>query len=174
MPAAAYMTDMSFDRDAMFFEAVIIPHRSLSRRGRIRLLTAIGFMGTVSATIFFILGAYPVIGFTGLELPFAGWLIHRHALEGRASEVVVIAPSGLQIRRTTRDNKRHVITLPVGWLNVTLRETPGRIPTLLVGSRGDQHEIGRSLGEEEKRDLARAIREALQRWRNPRFDDDDE
>ncbi len=154
----------------MFFEAVIIPHRSLSRRGRIRLLGAIGFMGTISATIFFWLGAYPVVGFTGLELPLAGWLIHRHALGARASEVVIIAPSGLQIRRTNLDGKRQEITLPVGWLNVTLRETPGRVPTLLVGSRGDQQEIGRSLGEDEKRDLAQAITEALHRWRNPRFD----
>ena len=164
---------MTSNADAMFFEAVIIPHRSLSRRGRIRLLAAIGLMGTVSATAFLLLGAYPVVGFTGIELPLAGWLIHRHALAARASEVVVIAPSGLEIRRTTVDGKRYQHTLPVGWLQVTLREAPGRVPTLLVGTRDDQQEIGRSLGEEEKRDLARAISGALHRWRNPRFDHDE-
>ncbi len=31
-------------------------------------------------------------------------------------------------------------------------------------------EVGRSLGETEKRDLAAALQEALYRWRHPRFD----
>ena len=153
--------------DDMFFEAVIVPHRSLSRRGRHLLLAAIALMGTVSSTIFLLLGAWPVVGFTGLELPFAGWLIHRHAMAGRSSETVIITPSGLQIRRTMPDGRRSVVTLPVGWLQVRLRGTPGRIPTLSVGSRDDWREIGRSLGDEEKRDLAAAITDALRRWRSP-------
>jgi hypothetical protein len=31
-------------------------------------------------------------------------------------------------------------------------------------------EVGASLGEHEKRDLAEALRDALDRWRHPRFD----
>ena len=156
--------------EGLFFEAVIIPHRSLSRRGRLRLMGAVALLGCVSGTIFLTLGAYPVVGFTGLELPLAGWLFHRHAMAARASEVVLIAPSGLLIRRTGVDGRRSEERLPVAWLNVTLREMPGRVPTLLVGSRGELREIGRSLGEEEKRDLAAAIQRALQAWRSPRFD----
>lgn len=156
--------------DAMFFEAVIVPHRSLSRRGRYLLLAAIALMGTVSGTIFLLLGAWPVAGFTGLELPFAGWLIHHHAMAARSSETVIIAPSGLQIRRTMPDGRRSLVTLPVGWLQVRLRETPGRVPTLFVGSRDDWREIGHTLGEEEKRDLAAAIIDAIRRWRSPDLD----
>ncbi len=152
--------------DAMFFEAVITPHRSLSRAGMRRLLAAICLMCGASASVFFWLGAYPVVGFTAIELPLVAWLLRRNALAARASEIVTISPSALDIRRTTPEGRRIAVSLPVAWLQVTLREAPGRVPTLLVGTRGDRQEIGRSLGEEEKRDLARAIEGALHRWRN--------
>ena len=44
------------------------------------------------------------------------------------------------------------------------------MPRLLLATRGVQEEVGRALGEEEKRDLARALRAALHRSRNPVFD----
>jgi hypothetical protein len=37
-------------------------------------------------------------------------------------------------------------------------------------ARDFSEEVGRCLGEAEKRDLAAALDAALHRWRNPRFD----
>jgi uncharacterized membrane protein len=51
-----------------------------------------------------------------------------------------------------------------------LEERPGRVPALVLVERHRRMEIGQSLGEDEKRDLAQALGEALHRLRNPVFD----
>jgi uncharacterized membrane protein len=112
------------------FEALITPHRSLSRRG---LHIIIGCTCTVSfgvTALFWWLGAWPIAGFNGAEVLLAMVLLRAHAQSARASEFV----------------------------------------GLYLSARGRRLEIAAALGEPEKRDLARALGEALHRWRHPTFD----
>ena len=44
------------------------------------------------------------------------------------------------------------------------------MPRLLLVAHGVREEIATALGEDEKRDLCAALRDALQRLRNPSFD----
>jgi uncharacterized membrane protein len=76
----------------------------------------------------------------------------------------------LRVVRTDRAGRRDERELPVGWLNAVMEESPGRVPRLLLVSRGLREEIAASLGEAEKRDLWSALRDALHRLRNPSFD----
>nr|WP_283949612.1 DUF2244 domain-containing protein [Limobrevibacterium gyesilva] len=152
------------------FEAVIVPHRSLSRRGRRVVLGAIGAMCCATAAAFFWLGAWPVSGFAGMEVPLAILLFHLNVRAARASELVMLSEQGLRIVRTDARGVRRERRLPASWLNVQLDDRPGRVPVLLLVARDVREEIGRSLNEDEKRDLAAALQEALHRWRNPRFD----
>ncbi len=152
------------------FEAVIVPHRSLTRRGRRILLGAIAAMCSINATVFICIGAWPVGGFTGIELLLAAVMLSINARAARASEMLMLSPSGLRIVRTDQNGGRTERTLSPAWLQVELRERAGRTPALLLLSHGRCEEVARALGETEKRDLAGAIAEALDRWRNPRFD----
>ena len=152
------------------FEAVIVPHRSLSRRGRWLLLGAIAAMCTINATVFIVIGAWPVGGFTGIELLLASVMLSINARAARATEMLMLSPSQLRIVRTDIRGIRTERTLPPGWLQVVLHERPGRVPALLLVTHGRQEEVARSLGEAEKRDLAGALEAALRRWRNPQFD----
>jgi uncharacterized membrane protein len=152
------------------FEAVIVPHRSLSRRGLLILLGAIALACAVNAAVFVHIGAWPVGGFTGVELLLAGVLLRLNATSARASEMLLLTGEALRIVRTDPRGRREELSLPPDWLTVTLEERPGRVPGLWLGTRGQRREVAKSLGETEKRDLARALEEALYRWRNPRFD----
>jgi uncharacterized membrane protein len=154
----------------VLFEALIVPHRSLSRRGLNLLLWGIGALCMVNAAVFVSIGAWPVGGFTGLELLLAGYLLRLNAHAARASELLVLTPDALRIIRTDVRGRREERRLPPGWLSVTLQERPGRVPALIAAAGGRKEEIGLSLGELEKRDLGAALAEALYRWRNPRFD----
>jgi uncharacterized membrane protein len=156
--------------DETLFEAVIVPHRSLSRRGRRILLGAIAGLCTINAAVFISIGAWPVGGFTGIELLLASVMFSIHTRAAKASEMLMLSPGGLRILRTDIRGTRTERTLPPGWLQVMLVERPGRVPALLLVSHGRQEEIARALGEAEKRDLAAALDGALRRWRNPRFD----
>lgn len=151
------------------FEAVITPHRSLGPRG---LRWVIGFLATLSALVstgLWLAGAWPVIGFTGLEVVLAVCLLLRHAAVRGESEVLLLSDDGLRIVKTRR-GVRSERALPVGWLRATLEERAGRAPALMLRSRRFAVEVATSLGEEEKRDLAVSLRAALHRQHNPVFD----
>lgn len=152
------------------FEAVIVPHRSLSRRGLNLLLAAICILCTANAAAFVAIGAWPVAGFTGIEMLLAAFLFRLNALAAKGSELVLLTPSGMRVIRVTPQKRRSEVVLPPNWLAVDLRERPGRVPGLFLVCHGREEEIGRALGDEEKRDLARALTGALHAWRHPVFD----
>lgn len=154
--------------DPLLFEAVVTPHRSLSTRGR-RIVAAalIGLSGAITGG-FWYLGAWPILGFNGIEIGLAIWLLRRNA-RSFTTEVVSLSEAGLRVARTDGRGRRSEEVVPAGWVQVLLEERSGRTPLLLLVQRGQRVEVGAALGEAEKRELAEAIRAALHRWRNPRF-----
>ena len=153
-----------------FFEAVIVPHRSLSARGLRILVGALLTLSAGTTAMFWWLGAWPIAGFNGVEVTTALLLLRHNARAVRANEVLLLSPSALRIVRTAQDGRRTERELPPAWLQVHLQDRPGRVPGLFLASHGVREEVGASLGEPEKLDLARALKDALHRWRNPRFD----
>jgi len=152
------------------FEALITPHRSLSRRG---LRIIIAFTCTVSlcvTTLFWWLGAWPIAGFNGAEVLLALVLLRAHARSARASEFLVLTEVELCVQCTDSRGVRTEQRLPSAWIGVSLEERQGRTPGLYLAAHGKRVEIAAALGEPEKRDLARALSEALHRWRHPSFD----
>jgi uncharacterized membrane protein len=152
------------------FEAVIIPHRSLSPRGLRILIAAICLLSGLVVLRFWFIGAWPVAGFSVVEIAIAIFLLRLNARRGRASELVLLSEDAVRIVRTGSAGRRDERVLPIGWLTVVLDEQPGRVPKLLLVARGLREEIAGALGEAEKRDLWSALREALHQARNPRFD----
>ena len=155
---------------APVFEAVIVPHRSLSARA---LWVLVGVLCALSAGVSALmlwLGAWPAVGFCGAEIALAVALLRRHARGNRACELLLLSDEGLRIVRTDVRGRRVERALSPTWLRVMLEERPGRVPVLWLQSRGRRMEVAAELGETEKRQLADALRAALHRWRNPVFD----
>jgi uncharacterized membrane protein len=163
MPAQAPPSDL-------VFEAVIRPHRSLSPRGLRVLLGVIVALSCITSSLFWLLGAWPVAGFSGVEVTAACLLLRMNALAARESEKLLLVPRALHIIRTDRHGHQVERTLDPAWLRVELEERPGRVPALLLSTRDRREEVATRLGEHEKRDLSRALSQALHRWRNPIFD----
>ncbi len=164
------MDAISASSGRLLFEAVVTPHRSLSRRG---LFTLIGCMAAGSLTVtslMFLLGAWPVIGFNGADIALAVFLLWLNVRAARAREFVVLTETALKITRTDIHGKKSSVSIQPYWLNVTLEERTGTVPKLLLTTRGHRYEIARQLGETPKRDLAAALTRALHTWRNPVFD----
>lgn len=161
----SYMAGMD-----LLFEAVIVPHRSLSPRGLRILIAVICALSVLMAVRFWLMRAWPVIGFSAVEIGLAVFLLRLNARRARASEIVLLSEDALRIVRTDERGRRRESMLPVGWLNAVLEEVPGKVPKLLVVGRGVREEIASTLGEVEKRDLWAALRAALIRLRNPVFD----
>ncbi|HEY1934704.1 MAG TPA: DUF2244 domain-containing protein [Acetobacteraceae bacterium] len=155
---------------SVLFEAVIVPHRSLSRRGLLRLQALIVGLCCLTGLRFWMLGAWPVLAFSFVEIGFAVALLSLNARRARASELVLLSEDSVRVLRTDARGRRQQTSIDSAWLNVVLEEDHGRVPRLLLVARNAREEIGTVLGEAEKRDLASALRTALHRARNPRFD----
>jgi uncharacterized membrane protein len=152
------------------FEAVIVPHRSLSPRGLRMLIAAIAVLCALVMLRFWLLGAWPVAGFGVVEIGLAIFLLRLNADRARTSELLLLTANALRIERTDRRGARQQRELPAGWLNPVLEETPGQVPRLLLVAHGVREEVAAALGEAEKRDLCAALDAALHRLRNPSFD----
>jgi uncharacterized membrane protein len=155
---------------ATVFEAVIVPHRSLSPRGLRILIVGVCLLCAATALRFWFIGAWPVAAFSLLEIGLAIFLLRLNASRARASELVLLSEDALRIIRTDRRGRRQERVLPVGWLNLVMEEPAGRVPKLLLVAHGVREEIAAALGEAEKRDLRAALGAALHGLRNPRFD----
>jgi uncharacterized membrane protein len=156
--------------EPIVFQAEVTPHRSLSARG---LRLVIGFVCAVSlctTTLFWSLGAWPIAGFNGGEILLAMVLLRAHAKSARQSELLLLSAGGLRILSKDAQGRASERVLAPGWLKVNLQERPGRVPGLFLSARGQHVEVAKTLGEPEKRDLAEALSAALDRVKNPVFD----
>jgi uncharacterized membrane protein len=158
------------DTAAILFEALIVPHRSLSPRGLRILMAVICLLSALMVLRFWFIGAWPVVAFSVVEIGLAIFLLRLNAKRARASELVLLSEDALRIVRTDQRGRRQECSLPVGWLNAVMEEPPGRVPKLLLVAHGVRVEIAATLGEAEKRDLWAALRGALRQLRDPRFD----
>jgi uncharacterized membrane protein len=154
----------------VLFEAMIVPHRSLSPSGLRVLIAVIAASSALTMLRFLLLHAWPVVAFSVVEVAFAILLLRLNARRARQSELVLLTESGLRLIRTDASGRKQSESLPHSWLNVVLEDVPGRVPRLLLVARELRREIGATLGEAEKRDLALALNAALYRIRNKIFD----
>jgi uncharacterized membrane protein len=155
-----------FDPDpaeAELFSALLTPHRSLNRTG---FLVLMGFLTVVSfaaGLAFWLMGAWPVFGFFGLDLLaiyFAFRLNFRHA---RATEEIRVTHSELRVRRVS--HRGHVAEWVLNPLWVQLdRKTHAEfgIERLYLVSKGRRVSIASFLGPDEKASFAKALAAALQ------------
>lgn len=157
---------------APLFEAILTPHRSMSRRGMYVVFAVMAAGSLLVTSLMYSLGAFPVIGFNGVDLLLAISLYSMNMRGGRACEIILLTDQRLTITRTTPRGKRNVITMAPSWLRVQLEENAGSNPIVTIVNREARHVVGTALGETERRDLADALRAAFARLRSPRFDNE--
>jgi uncharacterized membrane protein len=151
------------------FEALLYPRRSLGRRGY--LILTIGTAAIIGgyALVFLLMGAWPIFGFLGGEW-FLFWYLFTHHHRGNArSERIRLYADHLVFER--RDAKGAVVVerLQPYWLNVILERPDEPDNALYLRSHGRSIRVGDFLSPDERRDLARELRQVLDRHRRPAF-----
>lgn len=151
------------------FQAVIAPYRSLTRKGVITLLAVLSFFTALIIARFWLLGAWPVVLFSGIEVPLVIVLLWVNMRRARVSEMILLNPTELRVTRTDWAGRRTVFSLPAAWLRVD-HDTAHGASRVLLRSRGVVREIGGFLHEEDREALYHALAEAMHTVRNPLFD----
>src|ERR1700759_4041672 len=86
--------------EAPVFEALIVPYRSLTRKGVTVLAAALSVLSVAMAVRFWLLGAWPVAGFSLIDLPLAAVLLAINVRRARASELIMLDGGALTVIRT--------------------------------------------------------------------------
>jgi uncharacterized membrane protein len=154
---------------APVFEALIVPHRSLTRKGVMGVVAALMVLSAAVALRFLLLGAWPVVIFSLLEVPLAALLLAINLRRARASEMIMLNEQELTVIRTDPAGRRKQVSLPSAWLRVRLDEGRG-CPRVVLSSHGRTCEVGAFLHEPDKLSLFDALSAAVHRVSNPRFD----
>src|SRR5712691_1655018 len=91
--------------DAPLFSAIITPHRSLSSIGFLVLMAAIGIVSFLAGILFLALGAWPVVGFFGLDVLLIYWAFRLNYRSARAYEQFTVTPSELTVRNVSQHGR---------------------------------------------------------------------
>ena len=144
------------------FSAVLTPHRSLSAPGFLAVMLLMGGMCFATGIVFVIAGAWPVVGFLGLDVALIYWAFRINYRAAAAYEQVTMTPSVLTLRKVSARGKVAEWTLNPVW--VRLYQDPHEefgIERLFLVSRGRRLSVGSFLGPDEKASFATALGAAL-------------
>ena len=153
------------DRETLFFDARLVPHRSLSQRGFLILMTAVGTVGFAAGLLFYLIGAWPVVGFLGLDVGLIYLAFRINYRRALAYEIVRLSRDDLVVERVNHWGETHTWHAQPTWLQVLVDEPAEAEGRLVLRSHGRKLEIGGFLTSTERADLARALRTALARVR---------
>jgi uncharacterized membrane protein len=145
------------------FSALLTPHRSLNRTGFVVLMAFLSVISFAAGFAFWLMGAWPVFGFFGLDVLLIYWAFKVNFRRARAIEEILVTPSELRVRRVS--HRGHVVEWVLNPLWVQLDQKTHAefgIEKLYLVSRGRRVSIASFLGPDEKASFAKALLAALQ------------
>src|SRR2546430_6957752 len=84
------------------FSALLTPHRSLNRTGFLVLMAFLCAISFAAGLAFLLMGAWPVLGFFGLDVLAVYWAFRISFRNAKAREEITVTPSELRVRRVKR------------------------------------------------------------------------
>jgi len=144
------------------FSAIITPHRSLTGTGFLVVMALIGGFSFIAGMVFFLLGAWPVVGFLGLDVLLVYWAFRVNYRAAAAFEEVTVTPSELRVRRVSHRGKVAEWTLNPLWTQIA-RDTHEEfgLQHLFLVSRGRKLPVAGFLSPPERESFAAALSAAL-------------
>ena len=150
----------------VFLDAVLTPHRSLSRRGFATMMAGLGAISFVAGTVFWLIGAWPVVGFFGLDIALI-WLAFRLSYRSaRQTERVRLVEDELTVERVGVRGDRRFWRFQPYWLRVVFEEVDEERNRLYIASHGRSLVLAAFLGPGERRIFADRLSAAMSSWRS--------
>lgn len=148
---------------AVWFDAVLHPHRSLPPSGFLVLMALLSAVSFATGIAFLMLGAWPVFGFFGLDVLLVYIAFRINYRSGRVYETVTLTGSELEVNRIHPSGTTKRWTFQPYWLRIHMDDPPRYDSELTLSSHGRSLVIGSFLSPDEKLDLARSLAAAVAR-----------
>ena len=152
---------MSESNPAPIFTATLTPYRSLSPNGFLTLMAFIIAVSFFAGFAFWLMGAWPVVGFFGLDIALvylAFWLNYRSAM---AYEEVALTYHTLSIKRVMPNGSEQVWTFNPYWSKLEVERSEWGVLAMRIVSRGKTFLFGRFLNPGDRASFAKALGAAM-------------
>ncbi len=145
------------------FSITLSPHRSLSRQGYHVVMALVVALNVAGGGMFLALGAWPVMGFMGLDVLIIWFAFRRNFRDSAMAERIMVEGDRVMLSRYDVSGVRQETTFNRRWLRIELEYDEARelIGRLLLKSHGVAHEIASFLGAEERQALAKELRRVM-------------
>jgi len=143
------------------YSITLHPHRSLSPKAFTTLMLFIGGVSFVTGIMFALRGAWPILGFFGLDVLAIYIAFKMNFRSGRHFEVIEIIDGDLSITAHYPNGTEKQTSFQAYWSRVTFENDK-----LFIRCRREMTEIGHFLIEEEKAEVKEIITNALYRYRH--------
>lgn len=157
--------------DQLLFSRRLVPHRSLTQVQFQYLITFVGIAGVITTIPFFIMGAWPIIGFMGLDIACVYVAFRINFRDARAYEDVRMTPLELLLSKVSAKGVKRNFRFNPAWVRLESEnhEEFGLL-RLAFASRGREVPVANFLGPDEKARFAEDFSRALaQAKRGPQF-----
>ena len=157
--------------DRPLYNAILRPHRSLGPKGFRTLMMAVVLATAFVSLPFFIMGAWPVVGFLGLDILLLYWAFQWSYRTARAREEVSLTPLELNIRKISHWGRASEFRFNPAWVRLHREEDDEfGLMRLAIAERARLVDVGGFLAPVERADFARDFTSALnEAKRGPRF-----
>jgi uncharacterized membrane protein len=144
-----------------FLDTTLYPHRSLPPQGFLILMAAFGVASFVTGIIFASMGAWPVLGFLGLDVALFYWAFRLSYRSGRLCEIVRVTRHQLTVQRIQPDGRRKTWSFEPAWARVDLQRPEEHDCRLILASGQRRLVIGAFLPPDERVEFAETLDAAL-------------
>ena len=167
---------LSSPQKPKFIQVLTIwPHRSLSNRGFTIVMSVLASLAICIGVGFFMLGAWPVIGFLGLEVLIVWGAFKLNYRAAKQHQKLTATEHELIVENVAPTGKTDIVCMSTDWLRVEV--TPKAPPEMsaryrqriFVTSHGRRAEIGSFLHPVETPGLATELSTMLENARNARL-----
>ena len=148
------------------FAATLTPHRSLTPTGKRVVIGLVAALALVPGMVFYLAGAWPVVGFMGLDV-LAIWAALTISMRGgKAYEVVTLWPTSLELKKVDPKGAEEAMSfVPKTVKFVIDRDYNERVTALWLKTDAKRIPLGAFLSAEEKLSLSKVFGTALRKAR---------
>ncbi|WP_083921971.1 DUF2244 domain-containing protein [Kiloniella laminariae] len=153
--------------ETVLFHAFLRPNRSLSSRGFRYLMGFVIAAVVCCGTGFMLAGAWPVLGFLGLDVALVYFAFRLSYRSGSGYETVLVTADDLIVTKVSHWGKRSCATFQPYWLKISLDRSENPEGRLILFSHGQRVVLGEFLAPVEREELALALQRILMPLQRP-------
>lgn len=143
------------------FDALLFPNRSLPNAGFVAVMAIVIGVNVTLGTVFFAIGAWPVLGFCGLDILLV-WIAFKLSYrQGRLHERVRVTDDALWVSRVLPSGHESRWRLDPYWTSLSIRRPIDEESQVKLRTKGRTLVVGSFLSPKERGDFADALSAAI-------------